>query len=83
MQLVDAITGDGEVAAADPALWSDLPVLPLIQPAAVFAVSESLRSVMATPHRGVDVGRTAQRVVDLAGVLIGSRIRRPSASRAT
>ena len=51
-ELVDAITGNGEVAAADPALWSDLPVLPLIQPAAVFAVSESLRSVMATEHRG-------------------------------
>ena len=51
-ELVDAITGDGVVAAADPALWSDLPVLPLIQPAAVFAVNESLRSVMATPHQG-------------------------------
>ena len=51
-ELVDAITGVGEVAAADPALWSDLPVLPLIQPAAVFAVSESLGAVMATPHQG-------------------------------
>ena len=51
-QLVDAITGDGKVAAADPALWSDLPVLPLIQPAAVFAVNSSLQSVMATPHQG-------------------------------
>ena len=51
-ELVDAITGVGEVAAADPALWTDLPVLPLIQPSAVFAVSESLGAVMATSHEG-------------------------------
>ena len=51
-ELVDAITGQGSARAADPALWADLPVLPLIQQSAVFAVSESLRSVLDTPHQG-------------------------------
>ena len=47
-----AITGAGPVAAADPGLWAALPVLPLIQPSSIFAVSDALRSVLDTPHDG-------------------------------
>jgi ABC-type transport system substrate-binding protein len=50
--LAAAVTGQGSVSAADPDLWIDLPVLPLIQPAGVFAVSEALRSVIDGPHNG-------------------------------
>jgi ABC-type transport system substrate-binding protein len=50
--LVAAITGAGPAAAADPGLWAALPVLPLIQPSSIFAVSDALRSVLATPHDG-------------------------------
>jgi hypothetical protein len=50
--LFDALVGAGAVAAADPALWADLPVLPLIQPSGVFAVSESLRTVLDWSHEG-------------------------------
>ena len=50
--LVDALTGQGSSAFADPTLWADLPVLPLLQQSAVFAVSESLRSVLAGDQRG-------------------------------
>jgi ABC-type transport system substrate-binding protein len=50
--LVAAITGAGPVAAADPGLWAALPVLPLIQPSSIFAVSDALRPVLDTPHDG-------------------------------
>ncbi len=50
--LVAAITGAGPVTAADPGLWEALPVLPLIQQSSVFAVSDALRSVVATAHDG-------------------------------
>jgi hypothetical protein len=50
--LVAAITGAGPVAAADPGLWAGLPVLPLIQPSSIFAVSDALRPVLDTPHDG-------------------------------
>ena len=40
------------MADADPGLWVDLPVLPLIQPQAVFAVSPELRPVLAGDHPG-------------------------------
>jgi ABC-type transport system substrate-binding protein len=50
--LVDALTGQGSTAFADPTLWADLPVLPLQQQSAVFAVSESLRTVLAGDQRG-------------------------------
>jgi ABC-type transport system substrate-binding protein len=50
--LVDALTGQGSSAFADPTLWADLPVLPLMQQSAVFAVSESLRTVLAGDQRG-------------------------------
>ncbi len=46
------ITGAGPVAAADPGLWAALPVLPLIQPSSIFAVSDALRSVLDAPHDG-------------------------------
>ena len=49
---MDAITGTGPIDAVDPALWASLPVLPLIQESSVFAVSNALRSVVATPHDG-------------------------------
>ena len=45
-------SGGRPSSAADPALWADLPVLPLIQPSAVFAVAEPLRTVLAGPHEG-------------------------------
>ena len=50
--LVQALTGKGSTAAADPALWTDLPALPLLQQSAVFAASDSLRSVLAGDHSG-------------------------------
>ncbi len=50
--LAGAISGRAAVTAADPSLWADLPVLPLIQQSAVFAVAEPLRSVLAGPHDG-------------------------------
>ncbi len=50
--LVDALTGTAPAADADPRLWSDLPVLPLIRPQSVFAVSPALRSVLAGEHPG-------------------------------
>ena len=50
--LADAIAGRGTAAAADPSLWAELPVLPLIQQSAVFAVAEPLRSVLEGPHDG-------------------------------
>jgi ABC-type transport system substrate-binding protein len=52
--LVDALTGEGSAAAADPALWSDLPVLPLIQPRSILAVAPALRSVLDGEHPGWD-----------------------------
>ncbi len=50
--LTDALVGREAVTAADPLLWADLPVLPLTQQSAVFAVAEPLRSVLAGPHQG-------------------------------
>ena len=50
--LADAISGRGTATAADPSLWADLPVLPLIQQSAVFAVAEPLRTVLEGPHDG-------------------------------
>jgi len=50
--LEDALTGQGSSAFADPTLWADLPVLPLLQQLAVFAVSEPLRPVLAGDQRG-------------------------------
>ena len=50
--LVGGLTGQIPVADADPGLWVDLPVLPLIQPQAVFAVSPELRPVLAGEHPG-------------------------------
>jgi hypothetical protein len=50
--LVAAITGTGPVAAADPGLWSALPVLPLIQSSSIFAVSDALSPVLGTAHGG-------------------------------
>lgn len=50
--LIDAISGGESVDVADELLWADLPVLPLIQPSAVFAVAEPLRSVLDGPHDG-------------------------------
>ena len=50
--LFDALVGRGAVGAADPALWADLPVLPLMQPSAVFAVAEPLRTVLDGSHEG-------------------------------
>jgi hypothetical protein len=49
---VGAISGQVNVETADPALWADLPVLPVNQQSAEFAVADSLRSVMQTPHPG-------------------------------
>ena len=51
-QLVRALTGVEPVSVVDPALWSELPVLPLLQPSSMFAVSSSLRSVLQGPHDG-------------------------------
>ncbi len=48
--LVRALTGSGSVAVADPALWTALPVVPLLQPTTMFAVSASLRPVLDGPH---------------------------------
>ena len=50
--LLDSIVGREAVSAADPPLWADLPVLPLIQPSGVFAVAEPLRTVLAGSHEG-------------------------------
>jgi ABC-type transport system substrate-binding protein len=50
--LFDALVGQGAVGAADPSLWADLPVLPLMQPSAVFAVAEPLRTVLDGSHEG-------------------------------
>ncbi len=50
--LVDAITGQSGVEAADPGLWSNLPVLPLAELSTVFAVSPALDSVLDGPHDG-------------------------------
>jgi ABC-type transport system substrate-binding protein len=51
-KLTDALTGSGSAAAADPALWAQLPVLPVVQPQAVFAVSPALQPVLDTTHPG-------------------------------
>jgi ABC-type transport system substrate-binding protein len=50
--LTGALTGQLPVAEADPGLWVDLPVFPLMQPEAVFAVSPELRPVLAGDHSG-------------------------------
>ena len=50
--LTAAISGAGPVDDAGPDLWSDLPVLPFIQPAAVFAVAESLQPVLQRSQDG-------------------------------
>jgi ABC-type transport system substrate-binding protein len=50
--LVKAVTGSGPAAAADPPLTVDLPVLPLFQESAVFAVSETLQPVLQGSHEG-------------------------------
>jgi ABC-type transport system substrate-binding protein len=52
VQLVEALTGTASASAADPQLWSDLPVLPLIRPLSIFAVSPALRSVLNGDHPG-------------------------------
>jgi ABC-type transport system substrate-binding protein len=51
-QLVAALTGAGSVTAVDPTLWMELPVLPLLQPSTMFAVSDDLRTVLQGPHPG-------------------------------
>lgn len=50
--LAAATAGDGSVIAADTAIWSALPVLPLGEPVWVFAVSAQLSSVLAGSHQG-------------------------------
>ena len=50
--LVDAITGQTGVDAADPGLWANLPVLPLAELSTVFAVSPGLSSVLEGPQDG-------------------------------
>ncbi len=50
--LLDALTGAGPVADADPGLWVDLPVLPVGQPQAVFAVAPDLTAVLGGAHPG-------------------------------
>jgi len=50
--LVDAITGQSGVEAADPGLWANLPVLPLAELSTVFAVSPGLSAVLDGPHDG-------------------------------
>jgi ABC-type transport system substrate-binding protein len=50
--LVEGLTGQIDVAEADPGLWVDLPVLPLIQPRAVLAVSSDLQAVLDGDHPG-------------------------------
>ncbi len=50
--LGEALTGQLAVTEADPGLWVDLPVLPLIQPRAVFAVAPMLRPVLTGAHPG-------------------------------
>ena len=58
------------MSAADPSLWADLPVLPLIQQSSVFAVTESLRSVLTGPHQGWMWSGPLSGSVRLAGRLI-------------
>ncbi len=41
--IMAALTGTGDVAAADSRLWSDLPVLPIGEPTAILAVGPSLQ----------------------------------------
>src|SRR5664279_5678132 len=50
--LVDAITGQSGVEAADQGLWANLPVLPLAELSTVFAVSPGLSAVLDGPHDG-------------------------------
>lgn len=50
--LAEGLTGQLPVAEADPGLWVDLPVFPLMQPQAVLAVSPALRPVLAGDHPG-------------------------------
>lgn len=50
--LAAAISGRVPVDVVDGRLWTDLPVFPLLQQSSVFAVSESLRSVLGAPHPG-------------------------------
>jgi ABC-type transport system substrate-binding protein len=50
--LVDAVTGQSGVAAADAGLWANLPVLPLAELSTVFAVSPGLSSVLEGAHDG-------------------------------
>ncbi len=49
-QLVWALTGIEPVTVLDPTLWADAPVLPVLQPSTMFAVSASLRPVLDGPH---------------------------------
>ena len=50
--LAQALAGQIAVAEADPGLWVDLPVLPLVQPQAVLAVSPGLQPVLDGDHPG-------------------------------
>lgn len=50
--LAGALAGQIPVAEADPGLWVDLPVLPLMQPRAVLAVSPGLQPVLNGDHPG-------------------------------
>jgi len=48
--LAQAISGRGSAQAADPRLWTDLPVLPIAQLSTVFALSPALSSVLHGGH---------------------------------
>ncbi|WP_420122916.1 ABC transporter substrate-binding protein [Nakamurella sp.] len=50
--LAQSLTGQIAVAEADPGLWVDLPVLPLVQPRAVLAVGPGLQAVLTEDHPG-------------------------------
>ena len=52
LNLAAAVSGGVPVDVVDGRLWKDLPVFPLLQQSSVFAVSESLRSVLDAPHQG-------------------------------
>jgi ABC-type transport system substrate-binding protein len=50
--LADAITGSGSAGRADADLWNELPVLPLIEPITIFAVSPEIATVLDGPTDG-------------------------------